>query len=236
MISKYKNYIKEFITIFFKNKIKYHDVSKFLKTNDLFFDVGAHLGEKSKELIKNNINVVMIEPQPECLKQLNKLYANNKFVTIVPMGLGKSQQKMEMSINSEQPVISTFSEHWKTGRFYNSKWDQKIIVDITTLDELIKKFGEPKYIKIDVEGFEHEVILGLTKKSGIISFEFTSEFIDDAFKSIDYLITLGYSDFNYSLGERRKFYTKWTTANSIKEFIKNDIEKDSLLWGDFYCK
>jgi len=236
MITKYKNYIKEFITIFFKNKIKYHDVSKFLKTNDLFFDVGAHLGEKSKELIKNNINVVMIEPQPECLKQLNKLYANNKFVTIVPMGLGKSQQKMEMSINSEQPVISTFSEHWKTGRFSNSKWDQKIIVDITTLDELIKKFGEPKYIKIDVEGFEHEVILGLTKKSGIISFEFTSEFIDDAFKSVDYLISLGYTDFNYALGERRKFYTKWTNANSIKELIKNDIEKDSLLWGDFYCK
>ena len=38
----------------------------------------------------------MIEPQPECLKQLNKLYSKNKFVTIVPMGLGKSKQKMEM--------------------------------------------------------------------------------------------------------------------------------------------
>ena len=67
------------------------------------------------------------------------------------MGLGKSQQKMEMSINSKQPVISTLAEHWKTGRFSDSKWDKKIIVDITTLDELIKKFGDPKYIKIDVE-------------------------------------------------------------------------------------
>ena len=159
-----QNFIKKFINLLIKKKIKYHDVSKFLNTNDLFFDVGAHLGEKSKELIKNNINVVMIEPQPECLKQLNKLYSENKFVTIVPMGLGKSQQKMEMSINSKQPVISTFAEHWKTGRFSDSKWDEKIIVDITTLDELIKKFGDPKYIKIDVEGFEHEVILGLTKK------------------------------------------------------------------------
>ena len=80
------------------------------------------------------------------------------------------------------------------------------------------------------------MILGLTKKSGIISFEFTSEFIEDAFKSVDYLISLGYSDFNYSLGERRKFFTQWTTANSIKEDIKNNIKKDNLLWGDLYCK
>jgi hypothetical protein len=152
------------------------------------------------------------------------------------MGLGKSEQKMEMSINSKQPVISTFAEHWKTGRFSDSKWDEKITVDVTTLDELIKKFGNPQYIKIDVEGFEHEVILGLTRKSGIISFEFTSEFIENAFKSIDYLFSLGYSDFNYSLGERRKFYTEWKTANSIKEDIKNNIKEDNLLWGDFYCK
>ena len=74
MITKYKTYIKKFVSLLLKKKIKYHEVSKFLNTNDLFFDVGAHLGEKSKELIKNNINVIMIEPQPECLKQLNKLY------------------------------------------------------------------------------------------------------------------------------------------------------------------
>ncbi len=221
---------------FFKKKMRYHDVSKFLKPNDLFFDVGAHIGEKSKELIKNKINVVMVEPQPECLEQLKRLYSENEFVTIVPKGLGRSEKKMEMSINSENPVISTFTEHWKTGRFSESNWDKKITVDVTTLDSLIQKFGNPKYIKIDVEGFEHDVILGLTKKTGIISFEFTSEFIEDAFKSMDYLISLGYTDFNYSMGERRKFHGNWTNGNLIKEDIKKNIKKDSLLWGDLYCK
>ena len=220
----------------FKRRIRYHDVKKFLNTNDLFFDVGAHLGDKSKELIKNKINVVMIEPQPECLKELKKLYSENPFVTIIPMGLGRSKQKLEMSVNSKQPVISTFAEHWKTGRFSESVWDKKITVDITTLDELIKKFGDPKFIKIDVEGFEHEVLLGLTKKSGIISFEFASEFIENAYKSIDYLISIGYTEFNYSLGERRKFYTQWSNANTIKEGLKNNIKEDDLLWGDLYCK
>jgi FkbM family methyltransferase len=178
----------------------------------------------------------MIEPQPECLKVLKELYSKNPLVTIIPMGLGRINQKIEMSINTKQPVISTFAEHWKTGRFSNSNWDKRIMVDVTTLDDLINKFGNPKYIKIDVEGFEHQVILGLTKKSGIISFEFTSEFIKDTYKSIDYLISLGYLDFNYSHGERRKFFTQWTTAYSIKEDIKNNIKKDNLLWGDLYCK
>jgi len=229
-------YLKNIKSFFFHKRIRYHDVKKFLNPGDLFFDVGAHLGSKSKELIKNNINVVMIEPQPECLEELRKLYSDNPSVTIVPMGLGKSKQKLEMSINSKMPVISTFAKHWKTGRFSDSTWDQKIIVDITTLDDLIKKYGNPKFIKIDVEGFEHEVLLGLTKKSGIISFEFASEFIEDAFKSIDYLVSLGYSDFNYSLGERRKFFTTWSNANTIKDYIRENIKNDNLLWGDFYCK
>ena len=48
------------------------------------------------ELIKNKINVIMIEPQPECIKVLNELYSTNPLVTIVPKGLGRSNQKMEM--------------------------------------------------------------------------------------------------------------------------------------------
>ena len=236
MLSGYMKYLKDFKSFFFNDKIKYHDVKKLLSPGDLFFDVGAHIGSKSKELIKDKLNVVMIEPQPECLKKLRKLYSHNPLVTIVPMGLGTSKQKLEMSINSRLPTISTFAEHWKTGRFSDTTWDKKIIVDITTLDELITEYGSPKFIKIDVEGFEHEVLLGLTQKTGIISFEFTSEFTENAFKSIDYLVSLGYSDFNYSLAEENFFYTDWTNANRIKEYIKKNIEEDKLLWGDFYCK
>ena len=68
MIHKYKILFEKIYSLLFKRKIKYHDVSNFLSAHDLFFDVGAHLGDKSKELIKNKIKVVMIEPQPECLK------------------------------------------------------------------------------------------------------------------------------------------------------------------------
>ena len=70
MIKKYRIFFDKIYSLLFKKRIKYHDVSKFLNENDLFFDIGAHLGDKSKELIKNKINFVLVEPQPECLKVL----------------------------------------------------------------------------------------------------------------------------------------------------------------------
>ena len=76
MIKKNITFFNKIYSLLFKRKIKYHDVSKFLNENDLFFDIGAHLGDKSKELIKNKINVVMIEPQPECIRVLRELYSS----------------------------------------------------------------------------------------------------------------------------------------------------------------
>ena len=70
------NLLNNLINKLFKKKIKYHEISRLLKPGDLFFDIGAHLGDKSKELIKNNINVVMVEPQPNCLKKINHLVSS----------------------------------------------------------------------------------------------------------------------------------------------------------------
>ena len=140
------------------------------------------------------------------------------------------------NIRDSNPLISTFSDHWDKGRFSSSKWDKVINVDTTTLDQLINDHGHPRYIKIDVEGFELEVLKGLTKKTGIISFEFTSEFFKDAIKCLDYLNKLGYKKFNYSEGERKKFNFDWTSKDKILEEIENKIKTNNYLWGDIYAQ
>ncbi len=43
---------------------------------------------------------------------------------------------------------------------------------MTTLDELLATYGEPAYCKIDVEGFEAEVLRGLSKPLRMISLEY----------------------------------------------------------------
>ena len=224
-----------FIKSYFKRN-KSHDVLKLLNSGDLFFDIGAHLGEKSKKILNKNLKIVMLEPLPQCVKQLKENFRNNKNVEILEKAVGRTSGNMTLEVNSKMPTISTMAKHWKIGRFSDQKWDQKISVEVITLDHLIKIYGLPNYIKIDVEGFELNVLLGLSQKAGIISFEFTSEFLDQSFKCLSHLKKIGYNEFNFSIGESRKFFFEWSNADNLILNLKNESKKNKLLWGDIYCK
>ncbi|WP_179850552.1 FkbM family methyltransferase [Candidatus Pelagibacter communis] len=207
-----------------------------MNKGDLYFDIGAHLGEKSKPFIEKKIRTIMVEPLPICVKTLKRLYSKNSIVKIIPKGLGSKNTKKILSINKQMPTVSTFAKHWKSGRFSNLTWSEKTQIQITTLDALIKKFGDPQYIKIDVEGYELNVLKGLSKKSGIISFEITSEFFSDAIKCLKHLKKLSYNSFTFSIGEQKKFFSDWSDYKTIINLIKKEIKKDKFFWADIYCK
>ncbi|ETA70812.1 FkbM family methyltransferase [Candidatus Pelagibacter ubique] len=215
---------------------KSHEILKLMNKGDLYFDIGAHLGEKSKPFIEKKIRTIMVEPLPICVKTLKRLYSKNSIVKIIPKGLGSKNTKKILSINKQMPTVSTFAKHWKSGRFSNLTWSEKTQIQITTLDALIKKFGDPQYIKIDVEGYELNVLKGLSKKSGIISFEITSEFFSDAIKCLKHLKKLSYNSFTFSIGEQKKFFSDWSDYKTIINLIKKEIKKDKLFWADIYCK
>lgn len=48
----------------------------------------------------------------------------------------------------------------------------KIEIELTTLDREIQQYGIPDYCKIDVEGWEYQVLLGLTQPIPLLSFEY----------------------------------------------------------------
>ena len=221
---------------YFFNKKKSHDVTKLLNSGDLFFDIGAHLGDKSKQFLDKNLKAIMVEPLPQCVDQLKLKFKEKTNIEILQKAVGKTTGNMILEINTKMPTTSTMAKHWKSGRFSNEKWDQKITVEMTTLDHLIKIYGEPNYIKIDVEGFELDVLLGLSKKVGIISFEFTSEFLDQSINCLNHLEKIGYKKYNFSIGERRKFFSEWSNIDDLMRQLKSEIQKDKLLWGDIYCK
>ena len=116
-------------------------------------------------------------------------------------------------------------------------WDSEVKVEVITLDDLVAKHGVPKYCKIDVESFELEVISGLTKKIGIVSYEFTSEYINHAMLVLENLIKLGYREFSASVGEAEKFYfQQWIPYFEIVPILMASASNNKDLWSDIYAR
>jgi FkbM family methyltransferase len=212
--------------------------SQFIKRGDLCFDVGANVGKFTKVFLKLGAKVVCVEPQETCLQQLYKSFGNDKNVIIVGKAVGECEGYGELMICEDATTISTMSTKWKNeGRFSkNYKWTKaQNKVPVTTLDALILSYGLPKFCKIDVKGFEESVLKGLTKSIPLISFEFTTEFFDDAKKCINRLQSIGRVGFNCTLGESWKFlFSKWVAPDELYEKIAELDNK--LLWGDIYAR
>lgn len=213
-----------------------HQVAGCLVPGDIVFDVGANVGNKAAALLERGVHVVCIEPQPACVAVLQRRFGGHPNVSIVPKGLGGRVGMLELNINSRSPTLSTFSQEWMQGRFKDEVWDQKVEIAITTLDNLVREHGAPRYLKIDVEGFEYEVISGLSQRVGIVSYEFTSEYLSNAQRLLRYLDNLGYRRFNFSLGEHSDFaMPRWASLGDTSAMLVEACRRDSLAWGDVYA-
>lgn len=219
-------------------------MSRFISAGDLVFDVGAHEGKKAQVYLDLGAHVVCFEPQPECVDVLNSKFYLNPNICIEQVGLGEYDDIIDFYQCSQASTISTFSyEYTQKGRFVEQKhsWDKSIKVPITTLESMIKKYGIPTYCKIDVENFEYQVLKGLKTPIRYISFECNTEWIENAAKCVKYLTALGYTKFNFAVGERNWFlFSEWRDG----EFFMNSLEiasKDPSwnecwgLWGDVYA-
>ncbi|MEG4212273.1 FkbM family methyltransferase [Microcoleus sp. S13_B4] len=210
-------------------------IRNFVEAGDTVFDVGANIGQKADLYLAAGAKVICFEPQPDCLTILTQKYHQNPNAVIVNKGLGEQAGTMELSVCTDANYISTFSKKWKTGRFSQYDWNQTVTVEVTTLDEMIKLWGHPQFCKIDVEGFEYQVLKGLSVPIRYISFEFAIEFIQETKNCIDHLKSLGYKLFNIAKGEASNLvFSDWVSDSHLFNYLESANE--ALLWGDIYAK
>jgi hypothetical protein len=116
------------------------------------------------------------------------------------------------------------------------RWDHRERVVITTLDALIEMHGVPEFCKIDVEGYEPEVLAGLSTPVRNLSFEFTPERLEATTACVSRLLELGDYEFNYSLNESLVLSSgDWLSASDLLAAL-SVFEDDAVTFGDVYAR
>ena len=125
-------------------------------------------------------------------------------VTLLRSACGAQIGEITFRINIANPPVSTASTDFiaaPAAGWEGQRWDHEVTVPVTTLDALISRFGRPVLVKVDVEGFEAEVLRGLSTQLPAITFEFTTIQRAVAFDCLAILSRLGPYRFNLALGE-----------------------------------
>ena len=211
---------------------------QFINSNDLVFDVGANVGNRTEVFLKCNARVVAVEPQPDCIEILQKKFNNN--ITIEQVGLSENEGELEMHLATDSTVSTFDSEYIKDtkDKFKYTEWNKTIKVNVTTLEKLITKYGVPKFCKIDVEGFELQVLKGLRSTIPYISIEYAvperKQAMMDCIEELNRLSPNG--KFNYSIEESMKWALQnWMDYSEFKQHVQLSTFEETL-FGDIYFK
>lgn len=150
-----------------------------LKPNSLVFDVGANLGQKSDIFLAAGFRTIVIEPNLRCQHSLELQFKNNPRATIVRKAVGAAMGASVLYADGSDAAGSLLPG-WNQKLYAGTRRIEEQPVEMTTLDNLIDEFGSPDYIKIDVEGFEQEVLRGLSQPVPLLSFEFHARDLQSA--------------------------------------------------------
>jgi FkbM family methyltransferase len=204
------------------------------------FDVGAHVGSRSRSWSRLGASVVAIEPQPDFARFLRWLFRRDAKVTVREEAVAAFPGTLTLLVSSRTPTVTTGSRRFiasaaSVPSFDWVRWDASVEVTATTLDELIGSHGTPDFAKIDVEGMEHEVLAGLSRPLPAISFEFVPSAMGSALASLARLETLGRYAYNVSLGESLAMeFAEWVDVRTLRAWLEGrDPAGDS---GDIYAR
>ena len=213
----------------------------FIQPGDLVFDIGAHVGDRTRAFADLGARVVALEPQPQLIPWLRRAVRGRTGVSIRREVAGPRPGSAQLQVSRRHPTVSSASRPWvqslrtRNRSFQHVRWDEEITVPMVTLDQLIEEYGPPAFCKIDVEGLEAEVLRGLTHPVPALSFEFVAGALDVTRDCIEQLDALGAYGYNLIPGERRRYqFAEWQSGAAILAWLEDHGER--LGSGDLYAR
>lgn len=212
----------------------------FIRPGDLCFDIGAHAGSRLRVWLALGARVVAVEPQPTFLNLLRRLYGGRAGVVLEGCALGAAPGEAQMFVSRRTPTVSTLSREWMVSvaqarSFASVRWEQAVPVRVETLDALIERHGLPQFCKLDVEGYELEVLKGLSRPLPGLSFEVIPAAAGLAAGCLERLSRLGDYEYNFSTGESMRLeWEAWAGAERVRAWLEGLGTDDPS--GDIYAR
>jgi FkbM family methyltransferase len=214
--------------------------SQFVSKNDLVFDIGANVGDYTQLFVDLGARVVAVEPNAKLVELLKKVRPFD-LVAVEGVALGSKEGTADLYV-CDHDCLTTLSDEWiavagRSKRFSGIEWHRKIVVPVSTLDVLIKKFGAPQFIKIDVEGFEREVLKGLSTPPKFLSFEFNSEFMEAAAACLQLDCFPPDAGFNLVKDLSLNFmFEHWVSRDELLRLLEGPEFVKNKTYGDIFVR
>jgi FkbM family methyltransferase len=197
--------------------------SDHIRRGDLVFDVGANAGIYTEIFLELGARVVAVEPNPHCCRVIERL-AQNSNVKIESCAVGSTTGRILLQL-SDNTQLSTVNQEWlksvkRSPLHAGANWLGEIEVELTTLDRLAEKYGTPSFIKIDVEGFDDQVLCGMSFMPDVLTFEFNRLLPDVAMRCMRMPTLSSNYKFNYLRDSMRYASPEWFSAAALAANIE----------------
>jgi len=138
-----------------------NEIKKILKKGNVVVEIGANIGYYAlveSKIVGNTGKVYAIEPHPENINSLKKNIKINKYenIEVYSIAIGEVNGVAKMNVSTHSNLHSLFIRNF-------DHIIKSMKINVITLDNFLKNKRFPNLIRMDLEGYEYNILKGMKK-------------------------------------------------------------------------